>query len=224
MTMEMDKSEIAVSFRLAKDKKAQIETLADLNLCSPYEIAKVLDEMGALQGSRLRLDMFSGKKTYRPVAGDPAYAIKRPTGMVARGRPHKALDEDRAMELWREGASDQEMMLALGATYWAVTQWRKEHGLRMSTAPHTQKKEESQMQDAKQAAPVDETEPEEVRTQEAAPITMSEFLARLTELTPPAALKAPLRINGALVMEIARIVIHGARDETPSVEIVTEAG
>ena len=127
--MEMDKSEIAVSFRLAKDKKAQIETLADLNLCSPYEIAKVLDEMGALQGSRLRLDMFSGKKQYRPVAGDPAYAIKRPTGMVARGRPHKALDEDRAMELWREGASDQEMMAALGATYWAVTQWRKEHGL-----------------------------------------------------------------------------------------------
>lgn len=220
--MEMDKSEIAVSFRLARDKKAQIETLADLNLCSPYEIAKVLDEMGALQGSRLRLDMFSGKKQYRPVAGDPAYAIQRPAGPVARGRPHKALDEERALELWREGASDQEMMAALGASRWAVEQWRKERGLRRSTAPRTQKKEESQMQDEKQAAPVAEQEPEEVRTPEAAPITMSEFLARLTELTPPAALKAPLRINGALVMEIARIVIHGARDETPSVEIVTE--
>lgn len=219
--MEMDKSEIAVSFRLAKDKKAQIETLADLNLCSPYEIAKVLDEMGELQGSRLRLDMFSGKKQYRPVAGDPAYAIQRPASM-ARGRPHKPVDEERAMELWLEGASDQEMMAALGATYWAVTQWRSERGLRRFKAPHTRKKEKSQMQDEKQAAPVAEPEPEEVRTQDAAPITMSEFLARLTELTPPAALKAPLRINGALVMEIARIVIHGARDETPSVEIVTE--
>ena len=93
--MEMDKGEIAVSFRLAKDKKAQIKMLADLNLCSPWHIATLLDDMGEL---------------------------------------------------------------------------------------------------------------------------------RQYELTPPAALKAPLRINGALVMEIARIVIHGARDETPSVEIVTEVG
>ena len=46
----------------------------------------------------------------------------------------------------------------------------------------------------------------------------------MTELTPPAALKAPLRINGATVMEIARIVIHGSRDAAPSVEIVTEVG
>ena len=80
------------------------------------------------------------------------------------------------------------------------------------------------MEKEKTAATPVKAEPvkEQPQPPEAAPITMSEFLARLTELTPPAALKAPLRINGALVMEIARIVIHGARDETPSVEIVTE--
>lgn len=219
--MEMDKNEIAVSFRLAKDKKAQIETLADLNLCSPYEIAKVLDEMGALQGSRLRLEMFSGKKTYRPVAGDPAYAIQRADSM-RRTRPHKPVDEERALELWREGASDQEMMAALGASRWAVEQWRKERGLMRYVG--RRKKEVVQMEPTTQTAPVAKTEPEKVQVPEAAPITMGEFLARLTELTPSAALKAPLRINGAWVMEIARIVIHGARDETPSVEIVTEVG
>ena len=48
------------------------------------------------------------------------------------------------------------------------------------------------------------------------------LLRLVTELTPPAALKAPVWIGGAPVMEISRIVIHGARDETPSVEIVKE--
>lgn len=91
--MEMDKSEIAVSFRLARDKKAQIETLADLNLCSPYEIAKVLDEMGALQGSRLRLDMFSGKKK-----------------TIARWRVIPLMRSSGPLEWWREDGRTRRSM------------------------------------------------------------------------------------------------------------------
>lgn len=118
------------------------------------------------------------------------------------------------------------MMAALGASRWAVEQWRKERGLTRYAGPKKRKTEGKAMEKQKTAATPVDAEPvkEQPQPPEAAPITMSEFLARLTELTPPAALKAPLRINGATVMEIARIVIHGARDETPSVEIVTEVG
>lgn len=213
--MEMDKSEIAVSFRLAKDKKAQIKMLADLNLCSPWHIATLLDEMGELRQHDLTPDMFSNHFT--PVGGSKK---TKPRGQK---RPRVVMDEIRAMELYKDGLDDLAMSEALGVGVCRVEEWRKRMHLKTQKR---RKKAENVKKETKPAQPPEPAEQYQTATPTgepaAAPITMSEFLARLTELTPPAALKAPLRINGALVMEIARIVIHGARDETPSVEIVTE--
>lgn len=44
--MEMTKSEILRDWEGAKDKKEQIQILADLNCCTPEEIKDVLIEMG----------------------------------------------------------------------------------------------------------------------------------------------------------------------------------
>ena len=217
--MEMDKSEIAVSFRLAKDKKAQIKMLADLNLCSPWHIATLLDEMGELRQHDLTPDMFSNHFT--PVGGSKK---TKPRGQK---RPRVVMDEIRAMELYKDGLDDLAMSEALGVGVCRVEEWRKRMHLKTQKR---RKKAENVKKETKPAQPPEQAEQYQTATAtaepaaapETSPLTLGEFLRLVTELTPPAALKAPLRINGALVMEIARIVIHGARDETPSVEIVTE--
>lgn len=219
--MEMDKSEIVVSFRLAKDKRAQIETLADLNQCSPYNIAKALDEIGELRKFDLTPDMFSSR--FVPVAAD-----KKPEGRAPK-RPRVVMDEIRAMELYEEGLDDLAMSEALGVGVCRVEEWRKRMHLKTQKR---RKKAENVKKETKPAQPPEQAEQyrtatatgEPAAAPETSPLTLGEFLRLVTELTPPAALKAPLRINGAPVMEIARIVIHGARNETPSVEIVTEVG
>lgn len=66
--MTIDKGEIRTSFRLAKDKRNQIEVLADLNQCSPWCIATLLDEMGELRQHELTPDMFSNR--FVPVSAD----------------------------------------------------------------------------------------------------------------------------------------------------------
>lgn len=217
--MEMDKSEIAVSFRLAKDKKAQIETLADLNQCSPWRIATLLDEMGELRAYDLTPDMFS--RHFTPVGGT------KKTKSRGQKRPRVVMDEIRAMELYEEGLDDLAMSEALGVGVCRVEEWRKRMHLKTQKR---RKKAENVKKEAKPAQPPEQAEQYQTATAsgdpaaapETSPLTLGEFLRLVTELTPPPALKAPVRINGALVMDIARIVIHGARDETPSVEIVTE--
>lgn len=47
--LEMTVEEIVRSYREAKDKEAQLEILADLNVCSKEEIRRVLVEGGVLQ-------------------------------------------------------------------------------------------------------------------------------------------------------------------------------
>jgi len=217
--MDIDKSEIAVSFRLAKDKRNQVELLADLNQCSPYNIAKALDEIGELRKFDLTPDMFSSR--FVPVAAD-----KKPEGRAPK-RPRVVMDEIRAMELYEDGLDDLAMSEALGVGVCRVEEWRKRMHLKTQKR---RKKAENVKKETKPAQPPEHAEQYQTATAtgepaaspETSPLTLGEFLRLVTELTPPAALKAPLRINGATVMEIARIVIHGARDETPSVEIVTE--
>ena len=97
-------------------------------------------------------------------------------------------------------------------------------------AEKRRKKAENVKNETKPAQPPEQAEQYQTATAtgepaaspETSPLTLGEFLRLVTELTPPAALEAPVRINGATVMEIARIVIHGSRDAAPSVEIVTE--
>lgn len=57
---------------------------------------------------------------------------------------------------------------------------------------------------------------------EAPLMTLGEFLRTVTELTPSAALKAPLWINGVAVGDVAQIIIKGGRCAEPYVDIVTE--
>lgn len=219
--MEMDKSEIAVSFRLARDKKAQIKMLADLNLCSPWHIATLLDEMGELRQHDLTPDMFSNRFT--PVGGT------KKTKSRGQKRPRVVMDEIRAMELYEDGLDDLAMSEALGVGVCRIEEWRKRMHLKTQKR---RKKAENVKKETKPAQPPEQAEQYQTATAtggpaaapETSPLTLGEFLRLVTELTPPATLKAPLRINGALVMEIARIVIHGSRDAAPSVEIVTEVG
>lgn len=80
----MDKSEILVEFRQAKDKKQQIKVLADLNCVAPRKIAELIDEAGELQAAGLSVASFSSR--YVKVAG-----AKVPSGMKKkRGRPTRA--------------------------------------------------------------------------------------------------------------------------------------
>ena len=217
--MDIDKGNIRTSFRLAKDKRKQIKVLADLNLCSPWCIATLLDEMGELRQHDLTPDMFSNHFT--PVGGT------KKTKSRGQKRPRVVMDEIRAMELYEDGLDDLAMSEALGVGVCRVEEWRKRMHLKTQKR---RKKEENVKNETKPAQPPEQAEQyqtakaagEPVAAPENSPLTLGEFLRLVTELTPPAALKAPLRINGALVMEIARIVIHGARDAAPSVEIVTE--
>lgn len=217
--MTIDKGEIRTSFRLAKDKRNQVEVLADLNQCSPYRIALLLDEMDELRQHDLTPDMFSNR--FVPVAAD-----KKPKGRAPK-RPRVVMDEIRAMELYEDGLDDLAMSEALGVGVCRVEEWRKRMHLKTQKR---RKKAENVKKETKPAQPVEQAEQSQTATAtgepaaapEASPLTLGEFLQRLTELTPSAALKAPVKINGAVVMEIARIVIHGSRDAAPSVEIVTE--
>lgn len=45
--MQMDPGEILRDFNAAENKTKQIQVLADLNVCKPMEIARVLQEQGA---------------------------------------------------------------------------------------------------------------------------------------------------------------------------------
>lgn len=217
--MTIDKGEIRTSFRLAKDKRNQIEVLADLNQCSPWCIATLLDEMGELRQHELTPDMFSNR--FVPVSAD-----KKPKGRSPK-RPRVVMDEIRAMELYEDGLDDLAMSEALGVGVCRVEEWRKRMHLKTQKR---RKKAENVKNETKPAQPPEQAEQYQTATAtgepaaapETSPLTLGEFLRLVTELTPPAALKAPVWIGGAPVMEISRIVIHGARDETPSVEIVTE--
>lgn len=217
--MTIDKGEIRTSFRLAKDKRNQVEVLADLNQCSPYRIALLLDEMDELRQHDLTPDMFSNHFT--PVGGE-----KKSKGRAPK-RPRVVMDEIRAMELYEDGLDDLAMSEALGVGVCRVEEWRKRmhlktqkrrkkaENVKKETKPAQQPEQAGQYQTATAAG-------EPAAAPEASPLTLGDFLRLVTELTPPAALKAPVKINGSTVMEIARIVIHGSRDAAPSVEIVTE--
>lgn len=82
----MDKSEILVAFRTAKNKKRQIKVLADLNCVAPREIATIVDEAGELQAAGLSVDDFSAR--YTKVAGAKTKTkAAQPAAAKKRGRP-----------------------------------------------------------------------------------------------------------------------------------------
>lgn len=218
--MSIDKSEIRTSFRLAKDKRSQVKVLADLNQCSPHQIAQLLDDMDELRPCGLVPEQFSDK--FEPVDGAKPKA-------ETQKRPKAVMDEIRAMELYEDGLDDLAISESLGVALTRVANWQKRMHLKTQKR---RKKAENVKNETKPAQPPEQAEQYQTATAtgepaaapDAAPLTLGEFLQQVTVLTPPAALKAPVRINGILVAGIERIVIHGSRDAVPSVEIVTEAG
>lgn len=97
--------EIVRSYRTAADPKKQIKVLAELNACSVKEIRRVLVGEGVLPRE--------------------TEAAKKP-----KNAPPKRFDEAVARGLYEEGADDETIARAAGATAHTVAKWRSANGLR----------------------------------------------------------------------------------------------
>ena len=100
--LPMGAKEIVASYRTARNPKAQIGVLADLNGCSQKEIEEVLIQLGAM------------KPTER----------KKPN-------PRKIdVDAAAARELLEQGMTDEEAASALGVGTHKFAEWRRERAIR----------------------------------------------------------------------------------------------
>lgn len=100
--LPMGAKEIVASYRTAKNPKAQIGVLADLNGCSEKEIEEVLVQLGAMK---------------------PAER-KKPN-------PRKInVDGEQARELLAQGLTDEEAAASLGISTSKFAEWRREEGLK----------------------------------------------------------------------------------------------
>lgn len=105
--LPMGAKEIVASYRTAKDPKAQIGVLADLNCCSVKEIEEVLIQLGAMKPENRR------KPNPRKVDVD---------GAKARTLPAQRL-------------TDEEAAAALGIGVTKFKEWRREEGLKPNRKP-----------------------------------------------------------------------------------------
>lgn len=100
--LPMGAKEIVASYRTAKNPKAQIGVLADLNGCTEKEIEEVLIQLGAIK---------------------PAER-KKPN-------PRKInVDAAAARELLEQGMTDEEAAAALDIGVHKFAEWRREEGIR----------------------------------------------------------------------------------------------
>lgn len=100
--LPMGAKEIVASYRTARNPKAQIGVLADLNGCTPKEIEEVLTQLGALK---------------------PAER-KKPN-------PRKInVDATAARTLLEQGMTDEEAAAALDIGVHKFAEWRREEGIR----------------------------------------------------------------------------------------------
>lgn len=95
--MTMTEEDICKEYREAKDRKAQVGILAELNGCSKEKIAEVLES-----------------------AGIQAEGVNR----------KKKLPEDRMLELYDRGLSDEAIAREIGCSGPTVSKWRREKGLK----------------------------------------------------------------------------------------------
>ena len=102
----MDDAEIRTSYNTAKDPKAQIKVLAELNVTTPSAIAAKLRELGC-------------------DVPDMPEVKQRPL------RAHDVLfDEDRARALFAEGKSDRDIAEMLGISVSTFAAWRRKNGMK----------------------------------------------------------------------------------------------
>ena len=106
MTFSMSDDEIRVSYNTAKDQKAQVKVLAELNVATPAVMAAKLRDLGC------------------NVPDFPS-VNQRPL------RAHDILfDETRARELFAEGKSDLDIAEMLGIGVYAFAAWRRKNGMK----------------------------------------------------------------------------------------------
>lgn len=100
--LPMGAKEIVASYRTAKDPKAQIGVLADLNCCSVKEIEEVLIQLGAMKPENRR-----------------------------KPNPRKVdVDGAKARTLLAQRLTDEEAAAALGIGVTKFKEWRREEGIR----------------------------------------------------------------------------------------------
>lgn len=106
MKFTMSDDEIRVSYNTAKDQKAQIQVLADLNATTPAVMAAKLRELGC--------DV--------------------PEITEVKQKPLRAhdvfFDENRARALFAEGKSDLDISEMLGISVYAFAAWRRKSGMK----------------------------------------------------------------------------------------------
>ena len=106
MKFTMDDAEIRTSYNTAKDPKAQIKVLAELNVTTPSAIAEKLRELGC-------------------DVPDMPEVKQRPL------RAHDVLfDEDRARALFADGKSDLDIAEMLGISVSTFAAWRRKNGMK----------------------------------------------------------------------------------------------
>lgn len=206
-SLQMSDGEILADFRQAKNKREQVEILADQCLVSPLFMAKKLRDLGALEGTGLKVESFPNR--YKPISGKT-----------------QTFDELRAMELFKEGYDDIAMSEALGISVKRVQAWRSRmHLKRPQGRPKKSTEEEAEsveslhamdpatgketvIEAAQAAAEPAPPEPEN----EAEELTTGGFIQLLMQLTNSRTLTKPLVINGSRVNGISRLIIDGSGD------------
>lgn len=96
----MSAVEIAVSYKLAKSPREQINILADLNVCNPTKIQEILAREGIVQEK-------------------PIKQVGKPTDC----------DWIKARELYDKGLSDPKIGAIIGASKKTVLNWRRKNRL-----------------------------------------------------------------------------------------------
>ncbi len=100
--LPMGAKEIVASYRTARNPKAQIGVLADLNGCTEKEIEEVLMQLGAMKPAEW----------------------KKPN-------PRKVnVDAEKARELLEQGMTDEEAAAALDIGVHKFAEWRREAGIK----------------------------------------------------------------------------------------------
>ena len=118
MKLAMSDDEIRVSYNTAKDQKAQVKVLAELNVTTPAVMAAKLRDLGC------------------NVPDFPS-VNQRPL------RAHDILfDETRARELFAEGKSDLDIAEMLGIGVYAFAAWRRKNGMKRPRGGDMQKMEQ----------------------------------------------------------------------------------
>lgn len=142
MKFPMSDDEIRVSYNTAKDQKAQIKILSELNATTPAAMAAKLRELGC------------DVPDHPPVNQQPL-------------RAHDILfDETRARELFAEGKSDLDIAEMLGIGVYAFAAWRRKNGMKQPKGGERKKMEQKATSKRCKAQP---PMPPEIETPEPGP-------------------------------------------------------